>query len=99
MQVKAHTVALDVQDIQKLERLVPELPPDFQEVLAELCHLGKDCRNCHACIPVATFYTSLSFPLLHMSSHSRLEHVPGSSPGEQCGIGAWEVSSSGQRCC
>ena len=32
MQVKAHTVALDVQDIQKLERLVPELPPAFQEV-------------------------------------------------------------------
>ena len=32
MQVKTHTVTLDLQDIPKVEKLVPELPAAFQDV-------------------------------------------------------------------
>ena len=58
MQVKAHTVALDVQDIQKLEKLVPELPPAFQEVHEDSQQHGKDCRDSHA-VPFLQLYKHL----------------------------------------
>lgn len=43
MQVKTHTVALDVQDMKRLEKLVPELPAAFQEVGRHIFQLKLAC--------------------------------------------------------
>lgn len=55
-------MALDVQDIHKLENLVPELPPAFQEVYKDFCQFGKDCCNYYAYTTLAASDTFLLMP-------------------------------------
>lgn len=45
MQVKTHTVTLDLQDIPKVEKLVTELPAAFQDVDVLLNNAGLSLVN------------------------------------------------------
>ena len=45
MQVKTHTVTLDLQDIPKVEKLVPELPAAFQDVDVLVNNAGLSLVN------------------------------------------------------